>query len=63
MKKITGILIIAIISCMTSTSCKTPEGCESTEQMQKTMLSGSDKKGTSNLFSKKQRKKMKKRRG
>lgn len=45
-------------------SCKTPEGCDAAEQYKQEadMSDGSKaKKGTSNLFSKKQRKKMKKR--
>jgi len=65
MKKIKQYLMIFILGCAivgSSTGCKTGEGCDSTERYAAdTDKDGnlSMKRGKSNLFSKKQRKKMK----
>ena len=69
MKKILSIALFmgfSLIVATTTTSCKTKEGCGLEEKYAPpTDRSGqlSTKKGKSNLFSKKQRKKMKKRTG
>lgn len=53
-------ITILFISC--AISCKTPEGCEAAEKYRteaESLDSEDTKRGNSNLFSKKQRKKMK----
>jgi len=63
-KKYLILLFIALMACFSVSSCKTGEGCESTESYKAgTNRKGelSTKRGKSNLFSKKQRKKVKKR--
>jgi len=60
-KHIFALFLLACFCSLTLNSCKTGEGCAATEHYQaKTNKSGqlSTKKGKSNLFSKKQRKKM-----
>jgi hypothetical protein len=55
-------LILGLFTVGSFSSCKTKEGCKNTEGNKvKTTKSGelSTKRGSSNLFSKKQRKKMK----
>jgi len=63
-KHILFFLLGLSLSLLTVSSCKTGEGCAATEHYKsKTNKDGvlSKKKGRSNLFSKKQRKRMKKR--
>lgn len=65
-KHILFFLLGLSLSLSTVSSCKTGEGCAATEHYKaKTNKDGnlSKKKGRSNLFSKKQRKRMKKRQG
>lgn len=57
-----------ILTCMLAISCsiiscKTPEGCAAADnyRSESNLETGEAKRGSSNLFSKKQRKKMKKR--
>jgi len=60
-KKYLLLLFLALMSCISISSCKVGEGCESTEKYKaSTSRSGelSTKKGKSNLFGKKRRKKV-----
>lgn len=64
LKKIQIIILACFLVVGTSlVSCKTPEGCAAADSYKSaaSLESGKAKKGDSNLFSKKQRKKMKKR--
>jgi len=62
-KKYIILLFIALMATFSTSSCKTGEGCESTEKYKaNTNRKGelSSKRGNSNLFSKKKRKKVRK---
>lgn len=55
-------LMITILFIVCAVSCKTPEGCEAADKYRsevENLDSANAKRGNSNLFSKKQRKKMK----
>ena len=56
-KLVIGLLFTAVLACSTSvTSCKTKEGCGLEDKYKENMKT--KKRGKSNLFSKKQRKKL-----
>jgi hypothetical protein len=63
MKKIKFILGLCLFMglSMTNSSCKTGEGCPTIDKYSTEVDLGNSKRGKSNLFSKKQRKKLKKR--